>query len=152
VRPPRGSDLTVETHVDLPAGASAVTQARRVVSDTLRSWGFDNEDWLDDVALVVTELVANAVRHAGGCRTVILHADGNRVTVTAVDTSPTQPHRREPDGGGGRGLIIIEALSTRWGVDHRHNGKRVWASFTPHHRRPLQVWPSVTSTDRDRDD
>jgi anti-sigma regulatory factor (Ser/Thr protein kinase) len=126
---PTGSGSTIETSVELPTGPAGVTHARLLVDDVLRGWGFQDQHWLEQVALVVTELVANAVDHAGGCRAVILRTDGNQVTVAAVDTSPTHPRRREPDGNGGRGLTIVEALSTRWGVCDRPDGKHVWATF-----------------------
>jgi anti-sigma regulatory factor (Ser/Thr protein kinase) len=99
------------------------------VHDVLCGWGFRDELWLDQVAVVVTELVANAVRHAGGCLAVIVRADGNQVTVGAVDSSPNHPRHREPDDDGGRGLTIVEGLAARWGVCDHHDGKHVWATF-----------------------
>lgn len=119
----------LETSAELPAGAPAVSQARLVVHDVLCGWGFGDELWLDQVAVVVTELVANAVRHTGACLAVTVRADGNQVTVGAVDSSPAHPRRREPDDDSGRGLMLVEGLTARWGVCDHHDGKHVWATF-----------------------
>jgi hypothetical protein len=52
----------------------------------------------------------------------------------APRTAPRSfPRRRdEPDADGGRGVLIIEALSSGWGVHDHHGGKRVWVQLRPH--------------------
>jgi anti-sigma regulatory factor (Ser/Thr protein kinase) len=125
------SELTA--HVDLPLNETASAVARRSVQTTLFAWGFDDPAWLDAATLVVSELVGNAVRHGGGCLALELHAHEEHVTISAADGSAVIPSRRDdPDGDGGRGLAIIEALSQRWGVEDHHGGKRVWVLLAPH--------------------
>jgi anti-sigma regulatory factor (Ser/Thr protein kinase) len=121
----------IATHLDLPCTIAAVRLARDTTIETLRGWGCDDRDWLDVVALIVTELVGNAVRHAGGCATLDLHTDG-RTTLTVTDDSPTHPRRHEPDEHGGRGLLIVDALCTRWGIRDQAIGKQVWAELPPY--------------------
>lgn len=72
-----------------------------------------------------------AVRHGGGCRSVDLQARQGRVTVGAADVSALVPCRRVA-ADGDRGLVIIEALSTRWGMHDYQGGDRVWVQLRPH--------------------
>jgi anti-sigma regulatory factor (Ser/Thr protein kinase) len=118
---------------DVPLGPQAAEAARRATRTVLHGWGYRDRSWLDSVELVVSELVSNAVRHGGGCRSLDLQAHEDHVTVGAADGSPIVPRRRdEPDSDGGRGVFIIEALSARWGVHDHHGGKRVWVQLLPH--------------------
>jgi len=111
---------------DVPLGLYAPRMARRAVGAVLTGWGFTDQGWLDDAAIVVSELVTNAVNHGGGGVELGVQAHGDRVTISAADGSSVLPRRREPDDAGGRGLALIEALSVRWGVEDHHGGKRVW--------------------------
>ncbi|MEU0151314.1 ATP-binding protein [Micromonospora fulviviridis] len=114
-------------HLDLPVGPDALAAARQVVQSALVGWGFEDLEDVADAVLVADELVSNAVRHGGGCLSLHLHARDDEVTVCAVDGSAVVPRRRDPDGDGGRGLRIIEALCRAWGVeDLPDGGKRVW--------------------------
>ncbi|WP_063065761.1 hypothetical protein [Nocardia violaceofusca] len=54
-----------------------------------------------------------------------------RFHIEVDDGSPTPPRARRPDGGGGHGLLLINNLSTRWGVGYRDDGKTVWAELDP---------------------
>lgn len=110
----------------LSAHASSVGEARRTVRRTLRQGG--REDLIDDAELLVSELVTNAVVHAG------THVDlkasflrgGLRIEVT--DGSDHLPTRRDYSGlaGTGRGLKLLERLVDRWGVVPHSVGKTVW--------------------------
>jgi anti-sigma regulatory factor (Ser/Thr protein kinase) len=117
---------------DLPAGAEAPLVARHAVASTLRGWGFRDEDWVYAARIVVTELVNNAVIHGGGCLSLELIAHDSDITIAAADCSALVPRRREADGAGGRGLLLIEALSAQWGVHDHGGGKRVWARLPPY--------------------
>ena len=103
-----------------------------MVPHVLRDWGYTDERWLTDAALIVDELVSNAVKHADGCTGLSVHADADGVRVAAADTSPQWPRRRKPDFTGGRGLMIIEELAARWGVEPNDDGKSVWADLPPY--------------------
>lgn len=119
----------------LALGPAAVRAARGAVRRVLSSWGLRDEDWLSRAELVVAELVANAVCHAGGCRSVDVQAHQDHVIVVGVvDNSTVLPQRRDadPTDEGGRGLALVELLTVRWGVHSHDGGKRVWAQLPPH--------------------
>ena len=116
---------------DVPGGPNAASRARRLVRDELS--GRVPENVLPDIALLVTELVANGVRHGGAHAGTELHVvfEGRpaalHVEVVNPDDTPVAVGQRMPDlsGGGGLGLHIVERLARRWGV---RNGARtvVW--------------------------
>ncbi|MGK5681662.1 ATP-binding protein [Actinoplanes sp. URMC 104] len=113
-------------HLDVPPGPGGTTAARTAARTVLQAWGFRDADWLYDATVVVSELVANAVRHGGGILALTLHAVRGRVTVIAADCTGAPPRRRRGDQTGGRGLAIIETLSRAWGVQPYGRGKCVW--------------------------
>jgi anti-sigma regulatory factor (Ser/Thr protein kinase) len=115
--------------------------ARQRLSSLLAAQSLDPE-WIDDVALVVSELVGNAVRHAQGLPSGGLHVDWEIrpgvVELAVTDGgSPTEPRVRnvDVDAQGGRGLAIVEALAADWGVRAQGEVRTVWAEVR--HRRPL---------------
>ncbi|MEO3778426.1 ATP-binding protein [Micromonospora sp. B11E3] len=130
------SELTA--HLDLPLGIHAPGAARRAVTALLEGWGFRDEEWLDAAAVVTSELVTNAVRHGGGCVEFTAEAHEGRVVLSVADGSSVVPRRRDPDGVGGRGIAVIEALSARWGVHDHEGGKRVWVELRPYPGRPVR--------------
>lgn len=87
---------------------------------------------VETAVLLVTELVANAVRHGSAPITVEIECDtSHTLQVRVSDGSPLPPARRRagPDDEGGRGLSIVELLSDAWGVDLHgdgRDGKSVW--------------------------
>ena len=115
--------------LDLPLfDGSAPAAARTAIRPILLSWNCTDEDWLFDAGLIVTELVTNAIRHGGGGLELMLTMHERSVTVRVADGSAVLPEVQEPDADadGGRGLLIIEALSDAWGVEDHPGGKRVW--------------------------
>ncbi|MFD5871598.1 ATP-binding protein [Streptomyces sp. NPDC060322] len=121
----------------LGADAESLRQARAFVRDALDRWGLHS--CADDVALVAGELVSNAVCHglrpsgrpAGRCaaRLGLAHQDGTLVCAVN-DPSPYVPVLRRPDEclERGRGMRIIDALSSSWGWSRpTGRGKTVWA-------------------------
>ncbi|WP_067823885.1 ATP-binding protein [Nocardia inohanensis] len=85
---------------------------------------------LADAIQVFDELVSNACRHGLAprrCRVSLReHA---RVRIEVDDTGPDTPHLRTPDGTGGRGLILVDALATAWACNRHHDRKTVWAEL-----------------------
>ncbi|MGH9008944.1 MAG: MEDS domain-containing protein [Acidimicrobiia bacterium] len=105
-------------------------QARRFVTGTLAAWGCG--DLVDDAALIVTELATNAILHARTGFTVVLtRRPEGTIRVAVRDTSQIrpQPRRAGPLEGSGRGLGLVEALSTAWGPELLSDGKVVWAEL-----------------------
>ncbi|THA24189.1 GAF domain-containing protein [Streptomyces sp. RKND-216] len=114
-----------------PVGRS-VAVARGFVRDTLQGWGLG--EIVDDAVVLTSELVTNAVIHAGTSAEVICLREEDTVRVEVVDHYPErelplhdagQPHGN-PDREGGRGLLLCAALASRWGVDYAAADKRVW--------------------------
>ena len=127
------------------AEPASVPGARHFVTDGLRSWGLGH--LVDDIALCVTELGANAALHGAAAFmsvtmttkseavTISVEDDGEVVGAAVVpraDYSPDaeQPHHTLADEPTtGRGLAIVAALASQWGVHATERGKRVWARF-----------------------
>ena len=83
----------------------------------------------DNATLLLSEVIANAVRHArGGTILITLTLSQSRFVAQVQDESASLPVRRGTAGeGGGWGLDLIDELSNRWGVDqHPGDGKTVW--------------------------
>ncbi len=104
----------------------ACSEARRRLVECLAAWQCDH---IDDVALVFSELVTNAVLHAGGApRISACPADDNRhVRLEVHDNLAATPEPCVGGPSGGFGLHIIDRLSERWGTTPTASGKVVWA-------------------------
>ena len=103
---------------------------RAFVLSTLRSWGA-SETSLDDAVLVANELVANAIVHAGTSAEIVLERNGVDLVVRVRDGTTRAPQLRAstPATVGGRGLVVLDAVATEWGVVVVDAGKEVWARF-----------------------
>lgn len=107
----------------------------------LRGWGFLESGWLDAAAVVVSELVTNAVQHGKvALVTVEVNAIAAAVLLSVADDSDAVPRPRAPDDRGGRGLMLIEALSSRWHVQDRDSGKYVHVELKPYGGRPRSTF------------
>lgn len=109
--------------------------ARQLLRDFL-SRVDGGERFVDNGELLVTELVTNAVLHGTrpGQRVHLeLEVDPDRLWIAVEDASSTHPVLQEsPDGCSGRGLLLVETLSEKWGWGPREGvGKRVWCSCPP---------------------
>ena len=115
--------------LDLAPYPASVGVARRFTVDTLRRWG--REDLTTSGALLVTELVTNAILHARTMIQVILERREDLVRVEVRDGSPVRPARRNHglDATTGRGLDLVSKLAESWGVDVTGAGKVVWAQL-----------------------
>ena len=83
---------------------------------------------VDDWLVVVSELVTNAVVHADTDLRVIARWDGDRVMLEVFDGSHGIPRvLAEPPAVGGRGLYLVQQMTTAWGFEPSPDGKRVWA-------------------------
>ena len=114
-----------------PLGRSVAT-ARSFVRDTLQGWGFS--DIVDDAVVLTSELVTNAVVHAGTAADVLCLRTEDAVRIEVSDHYPEREIPLQsspatmgsPDREGGRGLQLCAALATRWGVDYTSTHKQVW--------------------------
>lgn len=120
-------------HVDLPPRADSPENARRITESVLRAWSVP-VDRHTDIVLLVSEVVSNAVEHAGGASSLQLTLSHSEETlrVALTDGSSIQPTIRALDHNShrGRGMQLIEVLSDRWGVEDHHGGKTVWFTLT----------------------
>ncbi|MFG3439954.1 ATP-binding protein [Nonomuraea sp. NPDC047897] len=125
----RGATLVVaprEATWELPRVPEAAGQARALTHEVLTSWGLAAE--ADDVVLIVSELVTNAVVHAEAPIELRLLAGDRMLRGEVVDHSKRvpQPVVATLDQEHGRGLALVEAHCDRWGVDPMPTGKAVW--------------------------
>lgn len=86
------------------------------------------ERHLERLVLLVSEIATNAVLHARTPFSISLGRAGNRLRVAVEDASEQLPvqkqyGRTDPTG---RGLLLVDSLASRWGVDRKPNGKVVW--------------------------
>jgi anti-sigma regulatory factor (Ser/Thr protein kinase) len=110
---------------------SSPRAARRLVIDTLASWGKGHV--VDEASLVVSELAANAVVHVGLPFAVTIGTGDGVVRIAVGDSNSddlSAATRPNLTALSGRGLAIVEALAQRWGVYHSPEGKVVWAELS----------------------
>jgi anti-sigma regulatory factor (Ser/Thr protein kinase) len=123
-----------QSYLELGAINSAVPCARLHTRLILQEWGLPF-DMTNAAELIVSELVTNVLEHglAGLPATVQIwiSSDGGSTVIYVWDGSPMPPVRTDagPDADSGRGLMIIEALSTDWGCQVAGTGKVVWAAI-----------------------
>jgi anti-sigma regulatory factor (Ser/Thr protein kinase) len=134
---------------DLRPTARSVVTARRMVSELLTAWSAPHDR--GDVELLVTELVANVIDHAGdeSVLTVEVSLADTWLRITVVDGSAIRPVVRELDHTAvrGRGLQIVEAVADRWGADEHHGSKRVWVEVdAPPGASGAQVGPTPATS------
>ena len=124
--------MSTDLELELASGVDAAAEARRALDD------FDgelSERRMRDVRLLVSEIVTNAVRHAG-----LAHGDPIRLLIAADDGMlrvevhdrgagfrPRLPEPEpDPEGGSGWGLFLVDELADRWGVEGATPGTRIW--------------------------
>ncbi|MFF4835819.1 SpoIIE family protein phosphatase [Streptomyces sp. NPDC001315] len=109
----------------------AVRHARRFTRRTMRAWGVPERN-LDTVQLVVSELVTNALVHTDGQVRLDLTLVNHRLRVAVFDASPRTPAKPTSIGWeatGGRGILLVEAVSDAWGTVPVSGGKQVWSEI-----------------------
>lgn len=124
----------------VPHAPTSARAVRRQLVGELGSRGLSGS-LLAEASLVVTELLANALRHArplpGGCLRASWLFDHDCLIITVTDGgSETTPNalQQGATGEGGRGLAIVDALAAEWGVDDEDGRTSVWAALPV--RRP----------------
>ncbi|MEU8893720.1 SpoIIE family protein phosphatase [Streptomyces sp. NPDC048442] len=114
-----------------PVGRSVAT-ARAFVRDTLQGWG--HSELVDDAVVLTSELVTNAVVHAGTQADVLCLRTEDGIRVEVGDRYPEREVPLQgtglslggPDREGGRGLLLCAALASKWGVEYTPTQKHVW--------------------------
>jgi anti-sigma regulatory factor (Ser/Thr protein kinase) len=123
-----GRRILASLNASLAPAGSSVSAGRRAVCTELAARGVARE-LIDVVELMASELLTNAVLHAQGGIRLVLAVDDDVVRVEVRDESPGQPLLRCPPGDAtsGRGIGIVDALASRWGVEPvPGGGKSVW--------------------------
>ncbi|MGW2248646.1 ATP-binding protein [Kitasatospora sp. NPDC001660] len=127
-------------HLHLAGQPKPVARARAYAAQAVADWSWPTgPSGGDDIALLVAELVANAMLHAGGPVDLVLDASETRLRIEVTDRStvlpePRRPHR--PGLPGGHGLFIVQNAATRWGAQPHAEGKTVWAEIDAVPPRP----------------
>jgi anti-sigma regulatory factor (Ser/Thr protein kinase) len=134
-RPP----LLLRTELELGAYPSAVPCTRAHTRSVALEWGL--RELADSAELVASELVTNAVQAAGRLKILEtpvvrlwLISDRISIVIHVWDPSDEMPLRQDAgsDRVTGRGLVIVDYLSSDWGAYRKENGKVVWARITSH--------------------
>jgi anti-sigma regulatory factor (Ser/Thr protein kinase) len=116
----------MEAQAAFPPQLRSAAEARRFAERTLAGWGCGA--LVESARLLVSELVVNAVIHARTEARLALRFDGEVLHVEVADGSTVRPRRRDysPTATTGRGLMILDAVADRWGVDIGDGAKTVW--------------------------
>jgi len=116
----------VATSATLVADARSVGSARRLLQDAMSRSGADR--YIDGAVVVLSEIVTNALVHAGTDVTVRVWSSREGARVEVEDSGTHLPVRRRyaETAGTGRGMQLVEELADRWGVQRRTVGKAVW--------------------------
>ncbi|MFJ7209019.1 SpoIIE family protein phosphatase [Streptomyces sp. NPDC098789] len=114
------------------ADPEGLSEARYALRQALRDWGVPA--LADDVELAAGELLVNALLHTDGGAVLtmeVLPEPVRRIRLWVKDRSSVWPRRRTPGEAAttGRGLLLVDALATHWGVESRGDGKAVWCEF-----------------------
>lgn len=126
-------DRTVATM--LPPRPASARAARRFVTNALEQWSLD--ELSETTELLTSELVSNVVLHASSeCRLRVrcgaeTAADGVRVEVADASAVPPEKQERGAEAVRGRGLVLVDALASAWGVEPTDWGKVVWFELAP---------------------
>lgn len=126
---PASSSTAISAHFE-PVD-TAPSAARRFAKAALLEWGHSGQA-LEDAALVISELATNAVQHARTAFDVFIEpTTAGAMRVSVRDGSKAPPVVRTPHwtSDSGRGLQVIAAVATRWGIDPSRRGKVVWAEL-----------------------
>jgi CheY-like chemotaxis protein len=125
----RVADEPLSVSVELPPSTAVIAEARRFVEATLQDW--ECGALIADAQLAVSELVTNAVLHAQTTSQLRLALSSGLLRIEVSDLGAGSPEPQAPSLSrpGGRGLMIVSALASAWGIDPIDGGKVVWAEL-----------------------
>lgn len=115
----------VERHLAEEMGSISV--ARQVAQDAMTAWGYRGRR--EDVLLVVSELVTNALVHGRGEPVLRVIGGSRRIRVEVGDASEEPPRPRNPGPSDGWGLHVVRKLGSGWGTSFQEGGKVVWCEL-----------------------
>jgi hypothetical protein len=121
------------TELTLASLPNAPSYGRLLIQCSLRGWGIAH--MIDEAQLVISELLTNAVKASAELTTIQIRLaviEGTSLVIEVRDCNPEPPVLKDgsSDNEGGRGLMIVDALSERWGYYHpTHRRKAVWAEL-----------------------
>ncbi|WP_248293672.1 anti-anti-sigma factor [Actinoplanes sp. TBRC 11911] len=128
-------DRRTRLSAELEPQVGAARMARDLITEACARW--DRPDLVGPACIVVTEMVNNVVAHARTPMTVLLAAHDDGMSVAVRDNSAVLPSY---DGGpvaptafGGRGMLLIDSVASRWGSLVLLDGKVVWALLQADH-------------------
>jgi anti-sigma regulatory factor (Ser/Thr protein kinase) len=117
--------------MDCRADSLAPRQARAFVATVLKAWGL--ADLVERTELLTSEVITNAIVHAHSPVRLVVEAQSSSVVVEVKDAAaPTQfvvEGEEVADADRGRGMVLVDALSDRWGWWKEDGGKVVWFAF-----------------------
>src|SRR5262249_22518254 len=123
------ADAQRRASVVLPATTAAPRSARHFTARTMQRWGVARA--VERAELIVSELVTNAIRHGHTTSRLVLRSDDRCLRIEVVDFGAGGAVRRHPapDDVGGRGLLLVEAMTDRWGTVHDGHEHTVWCEI-----------------------
>ncbi|MFJ8888309.1 SpoIIE family protein phosphatase [Streptomyces sp. NPDC102402] len=133
--PDRGSPRAPRLHQYIhQADPQGLSEARSIVRQALTDW--DLAGLADDAELVTGELLVNVLLHTEGGAVLtleVLPEPVRRIRLSVQDRSSVWPRRRTPGetSTSGRGLLLLDAVAGRWGIEPRGEGKAVWCEIGP---------------------
>lgn len=113
----------------LPPAVRSAPRARDALRSLMGTWA--DEETREDALLLLTELVANGVVHARSSLAVHLTVAHDGLRAEVRDESPLSPMLRIPDESGGRGVLILNVLASRWGCSRTPGPARQCGSSWP---------------------
>lgn len=125
-----GGRLLRNIELTLNEGREPARRARAFCHGVLSTWQVPDHK-REDIVLVVSELVTNAILHGGAAEQLRLRRTARRVVIEVFDNGQRMPHPRAADlkAESGRGLHLVARLADRWGARPVRGGKAVWCEF-----------------------
>jgi anti-sigma regulatory factor (Ser/Thr protein kinase) len=120
--------LDVAATLRLPPVPTSAKAARKFITDFCGAAEMP-EEVCQTAALIVSELVTNAIIHGRTSATIEVHPPGDVLRVAVRDDNPVLPpvgDKPDLNAESGRGLMIVRALADRWGIERAADGKAVW--------------------------